>query len=110
LIVQLQILWTRSLYVGWTTLCIVRLRFESGDVVDREVEDHGDAVAVLPFDPVRRGALLVRILRVPAFLAAGRTVLLECPAGIMEEADPKQTAHREAYLCRHGIPVISGQE
>jgi hypothetical protein len=54
-------------------------------VVDRGVEDHGDAVAVLPFDPVRRTALLVRILRAPAFLSAGRPELLECPAGIMEE-------------------------
>ena len=73
---------------------LVRPRLESGDVVDREVEDHGDAVAVLPFDPVHR-TVLVRILRAPAFLSAGRTELLECPAGIMEEADPAQTARRE---------------
>ena len=97
LMVAPQILWTRNLYVGWTTLRLVRLRLESGDVVDREVEDHGDAVAVLPFDPVRRTALLVRILRAPAFLGDGRTELLECPAGIIEEADPAQTARREAY-------------
>jgi hypothetical protein len=57
-----------------------------------EVEDHGDAVTVLPFDPVRHTALLVRILRVPALLSAGRSELLERPAGIMEEADPEQTA------------------
>jgi hypothetical protein len=63
LIVPPHILWTRSLYEGWTTLRLVRLWLESGDVVDREVEDHGNAVAVLPFDPVRRTALLVRILR-----------------------------------------------
>jgi nudix-type nucleoside diphosphatase (YffH/AdpP family) len=97
LIVPPQILWTRNLYDGWTKLRSVRLRLESGDVVDREVEDHGDAVAVLPFDPVRRTALLVRILRAPAFLSAGRSELLECPAGIIEEADPEQTARREAY-------------
>jgi hypothetical protein len=70
---------------------------ESGDVVDREVEDHGNAVAVLPFDLVRRTALLVRILRAPAFLGTGRSALLECPAGLTEEADPAETARREAY-------------
>ena len=92
-----QILWTRGLYDGWTTLRLVRVRHESGDIFDREVEDHGDAVVVLPFDPVRRTALLVRVLRVPAFLSAGRTELLECPAGMMEDTDPAQTARREAY-------------
>jgi len=97
LIVPPHILWTRSLYDGWTTLRLVRPRLESGDVVDREVEDHGNAVAVLPFDPVRRTALLVSILRAPAFLSTGRTELLECPAGLMEEADPAETARREAY-------------
>jgi 8-oxo-dGTP pyrophosphatase MutT (NUDIX family) len=65
----------------WTTLRLVRLRLESGDVVDREVEDHGDAVAVLPFDPLRRTALLVRVLSAPAFLSGGLT----------------ETARREAY-------------
>jgi len=44
-----HILWTRSLYQGWTTLRLVRLQLESGDVIDREVEDHGNAVAVLTF-------------------------------------------------------------
>jgi hypothetical protein len=91
-----HILWTRSLYDGWATLRLARLRLESGDVVDREVEDHGNGVAVLPFDPVRRTALLVRILRAPVFLSTGRTELLECPAGLMEEADPAETARREA--------------
>jgi nudix-type nucleoside diphosphatase (YffH/AdpP family) len=92
-----EILSTRSLYDGWTTLRLVELRLDSGDVIKREVEDHGNAVAVLPFDPVRRTALLVRLMRAPALVSAGRLTLLECPAGIVEEADPTQTARREAY-------------
>jgi nudix-type nucleoside diphosphatase (YffH/AdpP family) len=92
-----HILSTHSLYDGWTTLRSVQLRLESGEIIQREVEDHGNAVAVLPFDPVRRTALLIRGLRAPALLSAGRTELLECPAGLIEEADPAQTARREAY-------------
>jgi nudix-type nucleoside diphosphatase (YffH/AdpP family) len=67
------------------------------DVIKREVEDHGNAVAVLPFDPVQRTALLVRLMRAPALVSAGRLTLLECPAGIVEEADPARTARREVY-------------
>jgi nudix-type nucleoside diphosphatase (YffH/AdpP family) len=91
-----QILSTRSLYKGWTSLSLVRVRLDSGEVVDREVEDHGDAVAVLPYDPVRRMVMLIRILRTPALLRAGRATLLECPAGLLEEADPAAEARREA--------------
>jgi nudix-type nucleoside diphosphatase (YffH/AdpP family) len=91
-----QILSTRSLYDGWTTLRLVRVLLDSGEVVNREVEDHGDAVAVLPYDPVRRMVMLVRILRTPALLRAGRVTLLECPAGLLEEADPAAAARREA--------------
>jgi nudix-type nucleoside diphosphatase (YffH/AdpP family) len=91
-----QILSTRTLYEGWTTLRLVRVRLASGEVVNREVEDHGDAVAVLPYDPVRRTVMLVRIMRAPALVRAGRAALLECPAGLLDEADPAEAARREA--------------
>jgi nudix-type nucleoside diphosphatase (YffH/AdpP family) len=91
-----EILSTRTLYEGWTSLRLVRVRLDSGEVVNREVEDHGDAVAVLPYDPVRRTVMLVRILRTPALLRADRATLLECPAGLLEEDDPAAAARREA--------------
>jgi nudix-type nucleoside diphosphatase (YffH/AdpP family) len=91
-----QILSTRSLYEGWTSLRLARVQLDSGEVVNREVEDHGNAVAVLPYDPVRRTVMLVRILRTPALLNAGRAALLECPAGLLEEVDPAEAARREA--------------
>ncbi len=91
-----QILSTRSLYEGWTSLRLVRVQLDSGEVVNREVEDHGDAVAVLPYDPVRRTVMLIRILRTPALVRAGRAELVECPAGLLDEADPAAAARREA--------------
>jgi nudix-type nucleoside diphosphatase (YffH/AdpP family) len=91
-----QILSSRTIYEGWTSLRLVRVRLNSGEVVDREVEDHGNAVAVLPYDPVRRTVMLVRILRTPALLRDGRAALLECPAGLLDEADPADAARREA--------------
>jgi nudix-type nucleoside diphosphatase (YffH/AdpP family) len=91
-----RILSTRTLYEGWTTLRLVRVQLDSGEVVNREVEDHGDAVAVLPYDPVRRTVMLVRIMRAPALVRAGPVALLECPAGLLDEADPAEAARREA--------------
>ena len=75
----------------------MRLRLNPGEEVEREVEDHGRGVAVLPYDPVRRVALLVRLPRAPVLLAAGEAELLEVPAGYVEESEPAETARRELY-------------
>jgi nudix-type nucleoside diphosphatase (YffH/AdpP family) len=91
------ILSTREVYRGWTTIRQVKVRLDTGDAVVREVEDHGNAAAVLPFDAERRTAILIRILRVAAFLTTGQVKLLECPAGLVEEANSADTARREAY-------------
>jgi nudix-type nucleoside diphosphatase (YffH/AdpP family) len=90
-----QILSTRILYEGWTSLRLARVRLDTGEIVNREVEDHGNAVAVLPYDPVRRTVMLIRIMRAPALLNAGRAALFECPAGLLEEADPVEAAEAE---------------
>ncbi|MEA2985163.1 MAG: hypothetical protein QOD94_1417, partial [Alphaproteobacteria bacterium] len=70
-----------ALHEGWCNLLRLRIRVDSSEVI-REVEDHGRAVAVLPYDPVRRTALLIRLLRAPVLLTAGIAELLEAPAGL----------------------------
>lgn len=86
---------TRVLYRGWTAL--LRLTIEDGaSRYFREVEDHGNAAAVLPFDPRRRKALLVRLLRGPMLLAGGDGMSLEAPAGLVDSGTFEDTAKREA--------------
>lgn len=81
---------------GWMRLYVASIRLPDGQVIRREIEDHGDAVAVLPFDPERRVALLVRQFRAPPFRVEGRTEMLEVPAGRLDEADPEAGVRREA--------------
>ena len=92
-----RVLSLRTVHQGWGRFLVARLRLGAGGEVDREVEDHGDAVAVLPYDPDRREALLVRQLRTPALVAAGVTTMLEAPAGRLESLDPAACARREAF-------------
>jgi nudix-type nucleoside diphosphatase (YffH/AdpP family) len=81
----------------WATMSIASVRMPDGKIVQRDVEDHGRAAAVLPYDPVRRAALLVEQLRAPALVAAGATHTLEAIAGLVEgQDDPVDTARREA--------------
>jgi len=50
---------------------------------------------VLPYDPERRVAILVRQFRAPVFHAAGEAEMLEAPAGMLDEDEPGNGARRE---------------
>jgi nudix-type nucleoside diphosphatase (YffH/AdpP family) len=91
-----KILSTRVLHSGWTKLLLATIRRPDGTEFTREIEDHGRAAAVLPYDPERRTAMLVRLIRAPVLYAAGEADLLEAPAGMVEEDDPAETVRREA--------------
>jgi nudix-type nucleoside diphosphatase (YffH/AdpP family) len=91
-----EIVRTRTLHEGWSTFRLVDVKLDDGSVVERSVEDHGDAVMVLPYDPERRVALLVRQLRAPALLR-GEGEFLEAPAGLIEDGEaPEACVRREA--------------
>jgi nudix-type nucleoside diphosphatase (YffH/AdpP family) len=91
-----KILAKRTAHEGWMKIVIATVEQADGSRFEREIEVHGDAVAVLPYDAARRTAMLVRILRAPVLLAAGQAELLEAPAGMVDEKDPADTVRREA--------------
>jgi nudix-type nucleoside diphosphatase (YffH/AdpP family) len=93
---QHRITGVKILHEGWCKLLRLTVRLPDGETVEREVEDHGDAVAVLPYDPRRRVAILVRQFRPPPFHVAGEASVLEAPAGMLDEDDPAACARREA--------------
>lgn len=91
-----EILALTSLHRGWTELLSARIRLADGVEVSREILRHGHAAAVLPYDPVRKTAVLVSQLR-PAVLVAGAdAVLAEVPAGMVDDETPSEAIRREA--------------
>ena len=88
---------TRLIHDGWGRLLVADIAMPDGTRLTREIEDHGRAVCVLPYDPDRRTAVLIRQFRAPAFLADGTLDVLEAPAGLLDETDPEEGARREAY-------------
>ena len=81
---------------GWSNFYVASVRTPDGEEIQRELEDHGQAVAVLPYDPARRVVMLVRQYRTPVLHAADRQDLLEVPAGLLDGPDPEQDVRREA--------------
>jgi nudix-type nucleoside diphosphatase (YffH/AdpP family) len=86
----------KVLHRGWNTFGIATLTLPDGSTVPRALEDHGQAACVLPYDPERRVALLVRQARVgPAFWGEPAD-FDEAPAGGLDGDEPEATAIREA--------------
>jgi nudix-type nucleoside diphosphatase (YffH/AdpP family) len=86
----------REVHDGWAKFSVATVRLPDGRTMTREIEDHGEAVAMLPYDPQRRTAMLVRLFRAAPFYAAGVESMLEAPAGLLDEDDPQACARREA--------------
>lgn len=93
-----KILSTDILHKGWSTLYRAVIGLGDGVEVVREIEDHGAAVAVLPYDPEERRALLARQLRNgPLMVGLAEPRLLEAPAGLIDPGEaPLTAASREA--------------
>lgn len=85
-----------TIYQGYVTLMAATLAGDDGVTFQREIEHHGRAVGVLPYDPERKMALLVSLPRPPVIWAGGPPELLEAPAGMVEDEDAEDTARREA--------------
>jgi nudix-type nucleoside diphosphatase (YffH/AdpP family) len=93
---SVEIVEAREIYAGWTELLIATIRLPDGRTIKREIEDHGEAVCVLPYHPLRKTAVLVRQSRVPVLYAAKRQHMLEAIAGVVEDKDAATCVHREA--------------
>ncbi len=98
-----EIIERKIVHEGFSRFEIAKVRQHRRDgrkqVIDREFQHRGDAVAVLPYDPARKVAILVRQLRVPLLARGdGSEFLLEVPAGHLEGGeDPVETARREVH-------------
>lgn len=87
---------TRIGYQRWIRVLVASLRTAAGATGERDVEDHGDAAMVLPYDAERRLATVIRQFRAPVRLAGGDGFLLEAAAGRLDGEEPEACARREA--------------
>lgn len=69
----------------------------SQQTLDREIYHNGPGAAVLPIDQARGTVLLVRQLRMPAYVNGDPPLLVELCAGIVDTGDdPAETVRKEA--------------
>ena len=71
------------------------VKLPDGAIVERELMHRGSAVAVLPYDPVRRMVMLITQPR-PGALFHGLPSPFEVIAGCLDDADPAERIVDEA--------------
>lgn len=86
----------KTIHDGWGRFLLTTIRLNNGQLITREIEDHGNAVGVLPYDPVRRTAILIKQFRAPMFYATRMPQTLEVVAGGIVGDDPTACVKREA--------------
>jgi len=92
-----RLLERKLVYSGWGRFLSLDIELSDGRVVERQVEDHGEAAAVLPFDAERRVALVCRQPRIGPLYVGVEPNLVEAAAGMIDRGeDPGATAIREA--------------
>jgi len=92
--------WVFNGYFGVRRIELRHRLFKGGwsTPVKREVFERGDAVAVLPYDPVRDELVLIEQFRPGAMRAGDTPWMLELIAGVVEPSESDEdVAHREAY-------------
>lgn len=82
-------------FQGWYTFFRLLVEMPDGVIADRELLHRGSACAVLPYDPVRRVAMLITQPR-PGALFHGVPSPFEVIAGSLDGADPEIRILNEA--------------
>lgn len=89
-----------TLSADWYVLKKTTFEFQRRDgrwqTQSRETYDRGNGAVVLLYDPARRTVILVRQFRFPAFVNGADDLLIEAPAGLLDEAGPAERIRAEA--------------
>lgn len=93
----------------WYTLKKTTFAFQRQDGSwqrqSRETYDRGNGAAILLYDPLRRTVVLTRQFRYPAFVNGHDDLLIEVPAGLLDDAEPEariraETAEETGFVVR----------
>lgn len=100
---DIQVLGKKSLYKGFFSMDAYTFKhklFAGGwsEPITREVFERGDAVVVLPYDPIADKVILIEQVRLPALAKSKSPWLLELVAGMIDsDCEPEAVAHKELF-------------
>jgi nudix-type nucleoside diphosphatase (YffH/AdpP family) len=94
----LRLIERKLVYSGWGRFLLLDVALGDGRTVERQIEDHGEAAGVLPYDPERRVALVCRQPRIGPLYSGFDAHLVEAAAGVIDPGEEAAgSAIREAF-------------
>lgn len=98
-----RIINSRLSYDGYAKVSVLTLAADDGSEFRREVVTIGRSACVLPYDPDRRVALIVRLPRAPLIAAAIVEDLIEAPAGMLGAGETAEACVRREAMEETGV-------
>lgn len=96
---RVRIVDVRTLSQEWGVLKATRFAFRRSDGTwqeqSRETYDRGHGATILLHDVARRTVILTRQFRLPAYVTGHDALLVEAPAGLLDNADPETRIRAE---------------
>jgi nudix-type nucleoside diphosphatase (YffH/AdpP family) len=96
---------SRLAYDGYAKVSVLTLAADDGAQFHREVVSIGQSACVLPYDPDRKVALLVRLPRAPLIAEAVADELLEAPAGMLGADETAEACVRREAMEEAGVRI-----
>ncbi|ESQ84488.1 hypothetical protein AEAC466_09050 [Asticcacaulis sp. AC466] len=98
-------------YVLRKTTFLFQRRDGSWQRQARETYDRGNGAVILMYDAARRTVILVRQFRFPAFVNGADDLLIEAPAGLLDQVSPAERIRAEAeeetgYRIHDVVPIF----
>jgi nudix-type nucleoside diphosphatase (YffH/AdpP family) len=82
-------------YILKKTTFSFRRRDGNWQTQSRETYDRGNGATILLYDPIRRTVVLTRQFRYPAFVNGCDDLLIETPAGLLDDTGPEERVRAE---------------
>jgi nudix-type nucleoside diphosphatase (YffH/AdpP family) len=98
-----RILSSQLAYDGYAKVTVLTLADEAGEEHTREIVAFGQSACVLPYDPDRKVALVVRLPRAPLLKDGVTTNLIEAPAGMIGLGESAEVAIRREAMEEAGV-------
>ena len=102
-----KILKETVIHKGWGRFLLLEVALPDGGTVTRQLDDHGQAACVLPYDPQRRLAILVRLWRTGPLFMGQTPYLLEAPAGMIDAGETGEVCVRREALEETGLHLTA---